>query len=284
MPPMYRPLMYRPSNHQGTIQCSRGASIFPSLCLKCSQYLHSRLHCKGYKEDSAGSSSAGTMCASPRPSTNNNRRLCTARGSRVSNSAACLLLCRSQVRFMQCVAAYQLLVLVSLMEHPQLSPAVPGLTESLLAAFANPMPFAQTCAAHALLHMCQHATAAALYAHEGSLMAAVSASLTACDASVWPSMLPCAIDLSTRLDSVSGGHERRASVLSTSIMEAERSSGEGAVWGPWLTCLSGQGRPSGSFLQAFGLELLRHSSRLFPLLLERLLLLNEDEVPRICKV
>jgi hypothetical protein len=183
------------------------------------------------------------------------------------------------------------------MRHPILSEAVPHLLPPLLSAFADPLPFAQACAAHSLSHLTTHATAASLYWQRDILEHAVLRSMSGCEDDIWPAVLQCALDLGRCLDAVDGGAVRQTVALRAALIEAKRGGHKTAVRQPFLRCLCGVGSDvhrkalrgedapsSGGVVAVVGLQIVSLFGSLLPLVLEWMRLEDVAGVELICQV
>ena len=178
---------------------------------------------------------------------------------------------RGPSAFARSAAAYQLLAFTARLRHPHLTAAAPHLYPPLLAAFADPAPFAQACAARALSHLATHATAASLYWHRDILTHAVRRVMTGCDATVFPAALPCSAALAARLDSVDGGVAHSVAALRAATGEVSRSGHDAGVRRAFLQCLAAaQAEGSGpqGILRRVGLKAVGLFRTLLPLLIE----------------
>eukprot|EP00892_Ulva_mutabilis_P009657 jgi/Ulvmu1/7063/UM033_0123.1 len=185
--------------------------------------------------------------------------------------------------FQRCTAAYQALQYTARLHHPVASDCVPPLLPVITTVLADPNPFAKRCAAAALSHLAKEATAAALYAHASVLKACLAKAFIGCEAAAWPALLHAACSLAARLDSVDGRCEFKMDVLVASVAEVQRFD-SAEMWQPWLECLAGEGGTvQGSLLRGLGTDVLRCTSQLLPMLLQRLILVNAAEVQPICK-
>jgi hypothetical protein len=188
---------------------------------------------------------------------------------------------RGPSTFERSVAAHRLLAAATLLRHPFLSEAVPLLLPPLLSAFSDPSPLVQACAAHALTHLTRHATAASLFCQRDILTHAVSRSLTGCGAELWPAVLPCALALAQRLDSVDGGAERQLAAI-----EARRGGHSAAVRRPFLRCLcaSEGAQAARGVLAGVGIRIVAMFKDLLPALLDWMRLEDADGLDLICLV
>lgn len=192
--------------------------------------------------------------------------------------------CRAPDPFRRSVAAYQMLQYTAQLHHPIASECVTPLLPLITAALADPAPFAKRCAAAALSHLSVEATAAALYAHASILKSCIAKALVGCEGQAWEGMMHAGCSIAHRLDSVNGGGQYKLDVLRCAMEEVKRSDAAG-MWGPWLRCLAGDGEgSSGSLLNGIGVDVLCCTSKLLPMLLDRLTLANAPEIRPICQV
>lgn len=170
------------------------------------------------------------------------------------------------------------------LHHPAASDCVTPLLPIITTALADPIPFAKRCAAAALSHIAEEATAASLYAHAGVLKGCIAQAFIGCEGLSWEAMLKAGCWMADRLDSVNGGSTFKMDVLVSTMTEVQRSDAAD-VWVPWLACLAGEnGTGPHSLLCGMGPDVLMVTSKLLPMLLERLILANQAEIQTICKV
>lgn len=170
------------------------------------------------------------------------------------------------------------------LHHPIASECATPLLPLITAALADPAPFAKRCAAAALSHLALQATAAALYGHASILKSCIAKALVGCEGQVWEGLLEASCSIAHRLDSVGGGGHYRLDVLTCTMEEVKRSD-SADMWRPWLVCLAGGGEGSSdSLLNGIGVDVLCCTSKLLPMLLERLTLANTPEIRPICQV
>lgn len=192
--------------------------------------------------------------------------------------------CRGADAFQRCTAAYQLLQYALQLHHPVASQCSTPLLPVITAALADPTPFVKRCAAAALSHLAQQATAAALYAHASILKSCIAKAFVGSEGHAWEALLQAGCSISERLDTVHGGAEYSLDMLTCTMEEVKRSDSE-EKWQPWLGCLAGGGQSSTKgLLHGIGVEVLRCTSKLMPMLLDRLILANAAETTPICQV